>query len=173
MEQKEIFFNNVIDSILSISLDTHVNAPNKVKSVEFNSNKIDSIEGTKFSYQFRGSDAHRFDVNIYKIDNRYFWRSLRGTGNGARYILDINVVKADGRGYGSRDIQVGRYFYDCSTSYNLKRLKEAFNFLVERIVLKKEAEDENKLLELNSKILINIDKSITRNSKLDDILKEK
>lgn len=167
MEQKDILFNNVIDSILSIAIEKHVNSPKEVKEVQFESGNLKEIKALQFEHQFSGTDRHRFDVKISKIADQYFWRSFKG--NGARYILDVKVAKSNSWGVYNT---VGRYYFDCSDPKRLKRLKESFNFLVDRIELKRQVEEENKLKEINSKILINIDKSITRNSKLDGILKE-
>lgn len=156
MEQKEIFFNNAIDSILSIPIEKHVNSPKKVKSVEFEQSSLSDVTALQFDHQFGGTDGYRFNVLITKVDGQYFWRSF--SGNGARYILDVKVVETNKNSWG-RDTTVGRYYFDCCDKVKLKRLKEAFNFLVDKIELKRQAEEEKKLKSINSKILINIELS--------------
>lgn len=166
-QQRELFFNNIIDSILSIDLSKHVNSPETVNSVIFEDATI-SRSAKRFGYQFSGPDGHRFDVNIFEIKKYYFFRSFISTGS--RYILSVRVVKNNSNRY-SGETQIGRYYFDCSDGYKLERLRKAFKFFENRISIKKISEDENKFAELNSKIVVHVDKSITRDAKLDNILK--
>lgn len=167
MKQKEILFNNIIDSILSIDTNKHVNSPKEVTSVEFGSNVLKSIKGLEFEHVFHGLESHYFCIKITKVAGQYFWRSFNG--NGSRYILSVKVVKGNGKF--SFESQLGTYYYDCSNKYYLERLKSAFNHLVDRIELKRLNEEEKKLANINSKIGENINKSINRNNKLENILK--
>lgn len=158
--EKEILFDNAIDSLMSVAHALKLeNKELNIKSEKFGREDVESFE-----YKL---DIKKGTLNITlsKIKNYRFWRSFTKKG-GDIYILNIIYRSQNSYAWGPEK----SYDYDCSTDYNYKRLKTAFQFLIEKKSSYDEGIISSELEELNSMITPFIDKAIKRDNRLNDII---
>lgn len=156
MTESEKFFKNVINAVLSLGIDTHVNSMKRVDKYlnEDNSRYIEK-EASVFEPQFFGKGKQGFTVSIIKVDKSLF--------TSHKYIC---IVKIDG-GYSS----LNRLYYD--KKEHQKDIKLMFDHLVQRNLLLEESRREEKFKEYNGNLSKFINISQIRDEKLNNLLADK
>lgn len=157
MTESEKFFKNVINAVLSLGIDTHVNSMKRVDRYinEDNSRYIEK-EASVFEPQFFGKRSKQgFTVSIIKVDKSLF--------TSHKYIC---IVKVDS-GYSS----LNRLYYD--KKEHQKDIKLMFDHLVQRNLLLEESRREEKFKEYNGNLSKFINISQIRDEKLNDLLADK
>ncbi len=159
MTQKQMFLKNILDSTLSISLE-HSVIYEKVNTFVFNDKEIKG-NINKFTYKLSGTETDfLFDIYLYKVNISNWFGSDK-----SEYYLQVHTRKQSKYG---------------GTSYvNMDYIKEdkallekLFNFLFNRIEEKRFAKEEEDYRKINVELVKLIDKSLTRDEKLKDLLKE-
>ena len=165
MTQKQTFLKNIVDSTLSISLQ-HGVYDEKVTSFGFNDKTITG-DISKFRYKLSGSETNYFfDVNLYKLKKSSFWQKHFGIGSDkSEYYLYISTRQATQ--YSSSHVS-SDYF----TNKDRELLKKVFDFLTKRIEEKRFAKEESDYRKINVELIKLVDKSLTRDEKLEDLLKK-
>ena len=164
MTQKQTFLKNLVDSTMSISLE-HVVYDEKIVSFAFNDKTITG-DISKFKYKLSGSETkYFFDVNLYKLEKSNFWKKHFGIGSDkSEYYLRVETRQSTQ--YSSNWIST-----DSFTNKDSELLKKVFNFLTKRIEEKKFAREEQDYRKINVELIKLVDKSLTRDEKLEDLLK--
>lgn len=167
MDERELFFNNVIDSILSFKLDKSVYFKEDIK---ITCGDLRYKTGKKFTNTLVGTDYVFYTIELFRTDKNIFDNIFNIR---EKYSLDI-VTKEKRHTYSitktlSTDNFIGDYIKN-RIYYN--KLKQVFDFLLSRIDESEKLKTEEKYKNLNLKISINIDKSIKRNNTLNNILKK-
>jgi hypothetical protein len=159
MTQKQNFLKNIVDSTLSIPLEYTV-YDEKMQSFSFNSKTIIG-NINKFVYKLSGSEtAYSFDIMLHRNSKRDWFGSDK-----SEYYLRVETRKLTKytNNYISTD------FFSCKES-NKELLKKVFDFLFNRIEEKRFAKEEENYEKINLELVKLIDKSLTRDEKLKDLL---
>jgi hypothetical protein len=180
MTQKQTFLKNLVDSTMSISLE-HVVYNEKVVNFGFDEKTITG-DITKFRYKLSGNETkYFFDVNLYKLKKPSFWQKHFGFRPLLRYLAHSNPfgIGSDKSEYYLRveTRQSTQYSYnwistDNFTSKESELLKKVFDFLTKRIEEKRFAKEEQDYRKINVELIKLVDKSLTRDEKLEDLLKK-
>lgn len=159
MTQKQTFLKNIVDSTLSISLQ-HGVYDEKVTSFGFNDKTITG-DISKFRYKLSGSETNYFfDVNLYKLKKSGWFGSDK-----SEYYLYISTRQATQ--YSSSHVSS-----DAFNNKDSELLKKVFDFLTKRIEEKRFAREEEDYKKINVELIKLVDKSLTRDEKLEDLLKK-
>jgi hypothetical protein len=162
MTQKQIFLKNIVDSTMSIDLDHSVSFE-KVESFHFN-NKAINEKSIKFEYILRNSETkYFFMITFYKTSKKGFFGSDK-----SQFYLRIDTRMTTQ--YSSSG--VGTDFIT-NESGDVELLKRMFNFLNNRIEEKRFKKEEDSYLLRNKELVKFIDKSLSRDEKLKDLLQDK
>lgn len=157
MTESEKFFKNVINAVLSLDINTHVNPMKRVDKYPNKDNSEYIRKGASiFEPQFFGKGSKQgFSVSIIKVDDGLF--------TSHKYIC---VVRIDG-GYSSLNM----LYYD--KKEHQKDIKLMFDHLVQRNLLLEESRREEKFKEYNGNLSKFINISQVRDEKLNDLLADK
>lgn len=157
MTESEKFFKNVINAVLSLGIDTHVNSIKKIDKYESeDGSTYIQKDCTSFEPQFYGKGSKQgFTVSIIKVDKSLF--------TSHKYIC---IVKVDS-GYSS----LNRLYYD--KKEHQKDIKLMFDHLVQRNLLLEESRREEKFKEYNGNLSKFINISQVRDEKINDLLADK
>jgi hypothetical protein len=159
MTQKQIFLKNIVDSTISIGLDHSVSVET-LNAFHFNNEAINEIS-TKFEYVLKNSDTkYFFSISFYKTSKKGFF----GTDKSQFYLKIETRISTQ---YSSSF--VGTDFITNETG-DVDLLKRMFNFLNDRIEEKRIKKEEDSYLVKNNELVKFIDKSLTRDEKLKDLL---
>ena len=159
MTQKQTFLKNLLDSTLSISLD-HVVYNEKMVSFALNDKTITG-DIFKFRYKLSGEETKfMFDVYLYKVKKTGWFGSDK-----SEYYLAVETRQSTQ--YSSTWIST-----DTFTSKDSDLLKKMFDFLFNRIEEKRFVKEESDYQRINIELVKLIDKSLTRDEKLEDLLKK-
>ena len=159
MTQKQTFLKNLVDSTMSISLE-HGVYNEKIVNFGFDEKTITG-DITKFRYKLSGSEtAYFFDVTLYK-DNKKGWFG----SDKSEYYLRVETRQSTQ--YSSNWISTDNF-----TSKESELLKKIFDFLTKRIEEKRFAKEEQDYRKINVELIKLVDKSLTRDEKLEDLLKK-
>jgi hypothetical protein len=162
MTQKQIFLKNIVDSTMSISLDQSVSVET-LDAFHFN-NKAINEKSIKFEYILRNSETkYFFSITFYKTSKKGFFGSDK-----SQFYLRIDTRMTTQ--YSSSS--VGTDFITNETG-DIELLKRMFNFLNDRIEEKRIKKEEDSYLLRNKELVKFIDKSLTRDEKLKDLLQDK
>lgn len=160
MTESEKFFKNVINAVLSLDIDTHVNSMKRVDKYlnEDNSRYIEK-GASIFEPQFFGKGSKQgFTVSIIKVDKSLF--------TSHKYICIVKIDNVYARQYQSKKIN-----YD--KKEHQKDIKLMFDHLVQRNLLLEESRREEKFKEYNGNLSKFINISQVRDEKLNDLLSDK
>lgn len=158
MTQKQTFLKNLVDSTMSISLE-HVVYHEKIVNFGFDEKTITG-DISKFRYKLSGSEtAYFFDVNLYKLKKSGWFGSDK-----SEYYLRVETRQSTQ--YSSSWISA-----DSFTNKDSELLKKVFDFLTKRIEEKRFAKEEQDYRKINVELIKLVDKSLTRDEKLEDLLK--
>lgn len=163
MTQKQIFLKNIVDSTMSIGLDQSVSVET-LNAFHFNNVVINDIS-TKFEYVLKNSDTKYFFIITFYIVNK---TSFFGRDKSQFYLKVETRVSTQ---YSSSSF-VGTDFITNETG-DIELLKRMFNFLNLRIEEKRFKREEDSYLIKNKELVKFIDKSLTRDEKLKDLLQDK
>jgi hypothetical protein len=159
MTQKQTFLKNLVDSTMSISLQHNV-YDEKLTSFAFNDKTITG-DISRFRYKLSGSETNYFfDVNLYKIKKSGWF----GTDK-SEYYLKVETRQATQ--HSSTWISSDNF-----TNKDSELLKKVFDFLTKRIEEKRFAKEESDYRKINVELIKLVDKSLTRDEKLEDLLKK-
>jgi hypothetical protein len=159
MTQKQIFLKNIVDSTMSIDLDHSVSVET-LNAFHFNNKAINEISN-KFEYVLKNSDTkYFFSISFYKTSKKGFF----GTDKSQFYLKIETRISTQ---YSSSF--VGTDFITNETG-DVELLKRMFNFLNDRIETKRIKKEEDSYLVKNKELVKFIDKSLTRDEKLKDLL---
>lgn len=162
MTQKQIFLKNIVDSTMSIDLDQSVNVE-KIDAFHFN-NKSVNEKSVKFEYVLKNSETkYFFIVTLYKVSKKGFFGSDK-----SQFYLRIDTRITTQFSFSS----VGTDFITNETG-DVELLKRMFNFLNDRIEEKRIKKEEDSYLVKNNELVKFIDKSLSRDEKLKDLLQDK
>jgi hypothetical protein len=166
MTQKQTFLKNLVDSTMSISLE-HGVYDEKIVSFTFDDNKTITGDISKFRYKLSGSETkYFFDVNLYKLKKSNFWKTHFGIGSDkSEYYLRVETRQTTQ--YSSNWISTDNF-----TDKDSELLKKVFDFLTKRIEEKRFAKEEQDYQKINVELIKLVDKSLTRDEKLEDLLKK-
>ena len=160
MTQKQTFLKNIADSTMSISLE-HGVYDEKITSFTFDDNKTITGDISKFRYKLSGSETkYFFDVNLYKLKKSGWFGSDK-----SEYYLRVETRQTTQ--YSSSHVS-SDYF----TNKDSELLKKVFDFLTKRIEEKRFAKEESDYRKINVELIKLVDKSLTRDEKLEDLLKK-
>ena len=162
MTQKQIFLKNIVDSTMSIGLDQSVSVET-LNAFHFNNVAINDIS-TKFEYVLKNSDTKYFFIITFYIVNK---TSFFGRDKSQFYLKVETRVSTQ---YSSSSF-VGTDFITNETG-DIELLKRMFNFLNLRIEEKRFKREEDSYLIKNKELVKFIDKSLTRDEKLKDLLQK-
>jgi len=158
MTQKQIFLKNIVDSTMSISLDQSVSVET-LDAFHFN-NKAINEKSVKFEYTLKNSETkYFFMITFYKTSKKGFFGSDK-----SQFYLRIDTRMTTS--------SVGTDFITNETG-DIELLKRMFNFLNDRIEEKRIKKEEDSYLLRNKELVKFIDKSLTRDEKLKDLLQDK
>lgn len=163
MTQKQIFLKNIVDSTMSIDLDQSVSVQT-LDAFHFNNNAINE-RSTKFEYILKNSETKYFFMITFYIVNK---TSFFGRDNSQFYLKVETRVSTQ---YSSSNF-LGTDFITNETG-DVILLKKMFNFLNDRIEEKRIKKEEDSYLVKNKELVKFIDKSLTRDEKLKDLLQDK
>jgi hypothetical protein len=159
MTQKQIFLKNIVDSTMSIGLDQSVSVET-LNAFHFNNKAINEIS-TKFEYVLKNSDTkYFFSISFYKTSKKGFF----GRDKSQFYLKIETRISTQ---YSSSF--VGTDFITNETG-DVDLLKRMFNFLNDRIEKKRIKKEEDSYLVKNNELVKFIDKSLSRDEKLKDLL---
>ncbi len=163
MTQKQIFLKNIVDSTMSIGLDQSVSVETHLIAFHFNNNEIKEIS-TKFEYVLKNSDTKYFFMITFYIVNKtgFFGRDK------SQFYLRIDTRITTQFSFSN----VGTDFITNETG-DVDLLKRMFNFLNDRIEEKRIKKEEDSYLVKNNELVKFIDKSLSRDEKLKDLLQDK
>ena len=160
MTQKQIFLKNIVDSTMSIGLDQSVSIE-KLDAFHFNNKSINE-KYIKFDYILRNSETkYFFIITFYTVSRKGFFGSDK-----SQFYLRIETRVSTQ--YSSSNF-LGTDFITNETG-DVKLLKRMFKFLNDRIEEKRIRKEEDSYLEKNKELVKFIDKSLTRDEKLKDLL---
>ena len=158
MTQKQTFLKNLVDSTMSISLE-HGVFHEKIVDLVFDDKTITG-DISKFRYKLSGSEtAYFFDVNLCKLKKSGWFGSDK-----SEYYLWIETRQKTQ--YSSSWISTDNF-----TNKDRELLKKVFDFLTKRIEEKRFAKEEQDYRKINVELIKLVDKSLTRDEKLEDLLK--
>ncbi len=165
MTQKQIFLKNIVDSTMSIDLDHSVSVET-LDAFHFN-NKAINEKSIKFEYILRNSETkYFFMITFYKTSKKGFF----GSDKSQFYLrIDTRMTTQHRPQYSSSS--VGTDFITNETG-DVELLKRMFNFLNLRIEEKRFKKEEDSYLVKNKELVKFIDKSLTRDEKLKDLLQK-
>lgn len=162
LEQEKVFLKNIIDSV--ISLDSNSSSPYEDKSVSFiidskkyEFNKCDDIFIKRYNKSLNTKN-YRFDISIHKIPIKKLFSGLK-----YHYYLKLDVRNV--YTYSSTTSLMAQYNY-----YNEKGLESIYNKLESLYDTYKIEESSRIFRKFNEDLVTIIDKSLTRDSKLDELL---
>ena len=159
MTQKQIFLKNIVDSTMSIGLDQSVSVET-LDAFHFN-NKAINEKSVKFEYVLKNSETkYFFMITFYKTNQKGFFGSDK-----SQFYLRIDTRMTTQ--YSSSG--VGTDFIT-NESGDVELLKRMSNFLNDRIEEKRIKKEEDSYLVKNKELVKFIDKSLTRDEKLKDLL---
>jgi hypothetical protein len=159
MTQKQIFLKNIVDSTMSIDLEQSVSVET-LDAFHFN-NKAINEKSVKFEYVLKNSETkYFFMITFYKTSKKGFFGSDK-----SQFYLRIDTRMTTQ--YSSSG--VGTDFITNETG-DIELLKRMFNFLNDRIEEKRIKKEEDSYLLKNNELVKFIDKSLTRDEKLKDLL---
>jgi hypothetical protein len=157
MTQKQTFLKNLVDSTMSISLE-HVVYHEKIVNFGFDDKTITG-DIDKFRYKLSGDETNYFfDVNLYKLKKSGWFGSDK-----SEYYLRVETRQTTQ--YSSNWISTDNF------SKESELLKKVFDFLTKRIEEKRFAKEEQDYRKINVELIKLVDKSLTRDEKLEDLLK--
>jgi len=160
MTQKQTFLKNLVDSTLSIPLQHNV-YDEKIASFTLNDSKHITGDTTKFRYKLSGTETKFiFDINLYKVKKSGWFGSDKSD-----YYLKVETRQSNQ--YGSTTWISTDVFTKESV-----QLKKMFDFLFNRIEEKRFAKEESDYQKINIELVKLVDKSLTRDEKLEDLLKK-
>jgi hypothetical protein len=168
MTDQETFLNNILNSFLSIPIEKHINAPKETnKIVDFDADiRVKSFEVTHY---FNNSSDFSFEVTLNKVNKRLFWIDA------SEYFMLVKVRKSNRSGYGSSYsntlIDTLRFRSDKDKSYKLV-LEKIFNTILYKLKEKEEFNETTKFEIYNSGLSKFVDKSLTRDDKLNKLLEK-
>jgi hypothetical protein len=162
LEQEKVFLKNIIDSV--ISLDSNSSSPYEDKSVSFiidskkyEFNKCDDIFIKRYNKSLNTKN-YRFDISIHKIPIKQLFSGLK-----YHYYLSLDVRTV--YTYTSSTSSMAQYNY-----YNEKGLELIYDRLESLYDTYKIEESSKIFKKFNEDLVTIIDKSLTRDSKLDELL---
>jgi hypothetical protein len=160
MTQKQIFLKNIVDSTMSIDLERYIGIE-KLKSFHFDQ-KVINDDSVKFEYTLKNTDTkYFFNISLYKVSKKGFF----GTDKSKFYLRVETRVN-------ERSTCVDTDFITNETC-DVVLLKKMFNFLNDRIEQRRLYKEEESYLLKNKELAKLIDKSLTRDEKLKDLLQDK
>lgn len=162
MTQKQIFLKNIVDSTMSIGLDQSVSVET-LNAFHFNNEAVNEIS-TKFQYILKNSDTKYFFMITFYIVNK---TNFFGSDKSQFYLKVETRVSTQ---YSSSNF-LGTDFITNETG-DIELLKRMFNFLNLRIEEKRFKKEEDLYLSKNKELVKFIDKSLTRDEKLEDLLQK-
>ena len=159
MTQKQIFLKNIVDSTMSIDLDHSVSVET-LDAFHFN-NKAVKEKSVKFGYVLKNSETkYFFIITFYVVSKRGFFSDK------SQFYLNVETRVST---HHSSSNFVGTDFIT-NESGDVELLKRMFNFLNLRIEEKRFKKEEDSYLIKNKELVKLIDKSLTRDEKLKDLL---
>ncbi len=162
MTQKQIFLKNIVDSTTSIDLDQSVSVET-LDAFHFNNRAINE-RSTKFEYILKNSDTkYYFMITFYIVNKTNFFGSDK-----SQFYLKVETRVSTQ--YSSSNF-LGTDFITNETG-DVDLLKRMFNFLNLRIEEKRFKKEEDLYLAKNKELVKFIDKSLTRDEKLKDLLQK-
>jgi len=178
--EEQIFLKNIIDSTLSIPLDKWINKPSEnnkeiqIGDVTYNSSYL-LYEYDLIAETDDPRERYRFEVRIFKIKNgvrQYMMPKLNFFGS-LLYIFNKKDIYTLSIGTSSTSNTYGNSSrtYDNFNSVDYPDIKKIFDFLSKREDEKSKRDREARLKKYNQHLIKIIDKSITRDEKLDGLLK--
>lgn len=165
IDNKKVFLTNIVNSYRSIPIDKQIDNFSNVETIYIeNDEKIENIKGLSFEYRFdKPESKYRFNTKLSVIPRSFLWIDF------SSYYLKVSVVEKNTRGYSDKILDT--IYYE-SSEFN-KDIKSIYEFIKNRISEIKNNKIANKYNEYNSLLEIFIDKSLTRDDKLSEILKTK
>ena len=164
MTDQEIFLNNILNSFLSIPIEKHINTLKETnKIVDFDAD----IKGKSFevTHYFNNLPEISFEVTLNKINKRVFWMDF------SKYFMLVRVRKSNKSVYNSSTTLMDTLHFrsDKNKSYRLV-LEKIFNTIIDKLKEKEEFRKTTKFKDYNSELSKFIDKSLTRDDKLNKLL---
>lgn len=157
MTQKQTFLKNLVDSTMSISLQ-HSVYDEKITSFSFEEKSIVG-DISKFKYKLSGSETNYFfDIVLYKVKKSGWFGS-----DISEYYLTVYTRQAT---------QYSSNYISADSFKENVLLKKMFDFLFKRIEEKRFAKEEEDYRKINNELIKLVDKSLTRDEKLEDLLKK-
>lgn len=159
MTQKQIFLKNIVDSTMSIGLEQSVSVET-LDAFHFNNKSINE-KSVKFEYVLKNSETkYFFMITFYKTSKKGFF----GSDKSQFYLrIDTRITTQFSSSIVGTDLITNE-------TGDVELLKRMFNFLNDRIEEKRIKKEEDSYLLKNNELVKFIDKSLTRDEKLKDLL---
>lgn len=163
MTESEKFFKNVINAVLSLDIDTHVDSMKRVdKYINEDSSSYIQKAASVFEPRFFGKGSNQgFTVSIIKVDKSLF--------TSHKYIC---IVKVDSR-YSSNRLYYDKKEHQKDIKLMFDHLVQRNLLLVQRNLLLEESRREEKFKEYNGNLSKFINISQVRDEKINDLLADK
>jgi hypothetical protein len=157
MTESEKFFKNVLNAVLSLTIENHVNSMKSIERYESeDGSRYIQESGNMFEPQFFGKGSKQgFTVSVIRTD--------KGLFRSHKYIC---IVRVDS-GYGG----FNKFYYN--KKEHEKDIKQMYDHLVKRNLDLENSRREQKFKEYNENLSKFITKSQIRDEKISELLGDK